>query len=343
MKGRYIAIALLSIVAGSSCYKDLLPKEQDYFSNNVNYGRDAYQVNLGRTNIFVGDFNPDYSSQPLTFAIQNPKHADSSAAPELLAMTDTWQWKKYYSGLETSVADIEAKRTKEQRPVLDIRPNSGDIIFWNMDSVKIRPGIYTFDILVKNGGGQKLFAKRTLDVRRPRPYDPFEFTDDTYTRKSETDGGILHPDISGVQDELNSDMKRENIIVYVRKTGTQSNTVTFKFFDQDSLPISLTKFNFMQWDSLKYYSKTIDANVPFAFNRRIPKDSMTVTYDIPNPFPVLADVGNSDERAGITFSWTRVSFGHRVNANISFRFAIYEPGNWDVLFKFKTNPRFTND
>jgi hypothetical protein len=341
MKVSYIL--LIMMITASSCYKDLIPKEKDYFSNNVSYGRDAYQVNTGRTNIFMGDFNSDYSSQPLTFTIQNPKHSDSTAAPELLQQVATWQWQKYYSGYETNIADIYQKRVKENRPILDIRPNSGDIIFWNVDTTIVKPGIYTFDILVKNGGGQKLFTKRTLDVRRPRPYDPYEYWDDTYIQKSEADGGIIHPDISGVQDELNNDYKRENINIYVRRTDIKSNTLTFKFFDKDSLPIPVSRFNTEQWDSLKYYSKTIDVNVPFAFNRTIPSDSSSVTWDITSPFPVLADVGNSDEKADITFNWTRVSFGTRRNASIHLRFAIYEPGNWDIIYKFKVNPHFTND
>jgi hypothetical protein len=333
-------IALAITITG--CYKNLIPGEKDFFSDNANLGRENYQVNLGRTNVFIADFNPDYSTQPLTFTIENVRHQDSTAAPELLEQIDTWQWKKYYKGDEKSIAEIEAKRVKEKRPVLDIRPNSGDVIFWNSDSSKIKPGIYTFDVRVKNNAGQKVFRKRILDIRRPRPYEPYEFDDATGLRKTGNDG-ILHPGVSGLRDDFNNALKNEDVIMYFNKKDDKGNSVTFKFYDKDSLPIPVNRFNSMKWDTLMYRSPTADAWVHFGFNRQMAEDSSTVKYDITNPFPVLADVGTGGERAGINFIYNRIAFGYRQTAGLSFGFAIYEPGNWEVIYKFRINPKFTDD
>ncbi|WP_160716515.1 DUF5007 domain-containing protein [Chitinophaga solisilvae] len=327
----------------TGCYKELLPKEKDYFSNDAAFNGDEYMVNIGRTNVFIAKFNPNYSTQPLDFIIQQVVHRDGSPAPELLEQVDTWQWKKFYSGQEKTIAEIYDKRIRQKRPVLDIRPNSGDVIFWNTDSSRIKPGLYYFDILVKNNGGQKLFQRRKLYVKRPRPYEPYEFNDDTGERKKDEDGGILHPSLSGVKDDLNNNMNNTDVNVYFRKTGTESNTLTIKFFDKDSLPVKLSRFNLIKWDSLAYTSKITDGPIRFGFNRRMAADSSAVTYDIPNPFPVLADVGSTDERAFISFPYERIAFGSRTKASLAFTFGIFEPGSWEMIFKFKVNPRFKND
>lgn len=61
----YAMLGMLTMMV-SSCYKNLLPKEKEHFSNNANFDGDQYFANFGRTNVFYGKFNPDYSTQPLT-------------------------------------------------------------------------------------------------------------------------------------------------------------------------------------------------------------------------------------------------------------------------------------
>lgn len=338
---KYAVTGLLAVMA-TSCYKELLPDEKAHFSNNANFDGDTYTAHIGRTNVFYGKFNADYSTQPLTFQFQNILKPDGTPAPELQEEVNTWQWKEYYSGHEKSIEEIYAKRIQVKRPVLDIRENSGDVFFWTTDTTKVKPGTYTFDIFVKNDGGQKTFQKRKLDLRRPRPYEPYEFDDITGEQLAGDQGGVTHPTVIGVKDMLNNELKAENVNVYFRKTGSAKNTVSFKFFDQDSLPIRLSSFNITQWDSLAYFSNTIQEKVFFGFNRKMSEDSTVVTWDITNPYPVLADVG-IDEKANISFMYDRVSYGNRTQALIGLTFAIFEPGSWDVIFKFKVNPKFTND
>ncbi len=337
------AIVLLLAFMAAGCYKHMVPDEEDFFSNNMNYNRNNFPVNLGRTNVYAYIFNADYSTQPLDFSLENVRHSDSSAAPELLENVDTKQWKEYYSGLETTVAQIEAKRTTVKRPVLDIRPHSGEIFFWNTDSARVKPGIYYFDVRVKNKGGEKVFKNLILDVRRPRPYDPYEFDDITGLRKPLDQGGINHPDVGGVVNMLNLNLPRDSVNVYFRKTDVKGNTLTFKMFDEDSVPISFSHFNLTRWDSLRYRSGAAGVDIAFGFNRRMSPDSTVLTYDVTSPFPMLADVSGNSDKASITFAYNRVSFGQRYNAAIGLTFAIYEPGDWEVVFKFKVNPKFQDD
>jgi hypothetical protein len=335
-------LCLLPFLAGG-CYKDLVPEEEDYFSNNMNYNRNNFPVNLGRTNVYSYIFNADYSTQPLDFTLENVRHADSSEAPELLDKVPARLWKDYYTGKEAGIPEIEAKRYTEQRPLLDIRPHSGEIFFWTTDSTKVKPGNYLFDVRVRNKSGEKVFKNMVLEVRRPRPYEPYEFDDITGIRKAPDQGGITHPDVGGVVDMLNLTLPRDSVNVYFIKTGTKGNTLTFKVFDQDSLAIPFSRFNLTQWDSLRYRSGMIGEDVAFAFNRKMNEDSTAVTYDITNPFPMLADVSGNSDKAYIAFQYNRISFGRRYNAGIGLSFAIYEPGEWEVVFKFKLNPKFQDD
>lgn len=338
-----LTVGILALML-AGCYKNMVPNEKDFFSNNMSYNRNTFPVNLGQANVYAFIFNADYSTQPLDFAIENVRRvADRSPAPQLLQQVDVRQWTKDYTGMEKTVAEIEAKRTIVKRPVLDIRPHSGELFFWNVDSGKVKREGYFFDIRVRNKGGEKVFKDMLLDVRMARPYDPFEFDEATGARKALDKGGITYPDVSGVVDALNLNIPRDSVNVYFRKKDTKGNTLTFRFFDKDSLPIKFSRFNTTKWDSLKYRSSMLGSNVTFGFNRKMNADSTAVTYDVTNPFPVLADVSGNTEKAYIRFEYNRVSFGRRYDASIGLNLAIYEPGDWEVIFKFKVSPKFEND
>lgn len=340
-----ITLGVLLAVSGllESCYKKNLPKVGDYMSRDMNFKQDAFTVNLGQDNVFTQIFNADYSSEPLTFNIENVRKFDESPAPNLLEKTEVSLWNDYFTGKETSIAEIEKKQYKEQRPLLDMRAHSGELFFWRTDSNQVKPGLYWFDVNVTNDAGSHLFKKLLLNVRLPHPYEPYEFDDSTGVRLPEEEGGIIHPSsLSGAVDFLNRELPADSVNVYFHKKGTAKNTVTFKFYDQDSLPIALTKFNMTQWDSLHFESSmTGDFVWPFAFNRKFSQDSLSVTYDIPNPFPALAAVGT--DKANIEFSYNRVAFGTRVNASIGLTFALFEPGEWEIIFKYKIDPKFEDD
>ncbi|GAA4311277.1 hypothetical protein GCM10023143_20300 [Compostibacter hankyongensis] len=339
-----VSVVLLLGLLSTGCYDRFVPDKKDYFSANANYSVTSFTAILGRTNVFINIFNADYSTQPLDFTIENVRHEDSSAAPELLQQVDAREWKTFYQGNEKTLAEVEAKRYTEKKPIFEIRPHSGELFFWNTDSSKVKPGTYYFDVRVKNHGGEKVFHNLVLSVRRPHPYDPYEFDDITGERKEIKDGGVTHPTSYGMVDELSRPLPADSVYISFRKTGTgKTNTVSFIFLDQDSVPISLSHFNTTKWDSLKYHSNMADADVYFGFNRKMNADSTKVTFDITNPFPVLADVSTNWDVAHIDFSYNRISFNHRVDAGLGFSFSIYEPGNWDVIFQFHKNPKFDDD
>jgi hypothetical protein len=347
MKMKRMTIHLLAwcgagLLAG--CYKDTLPEERDYMSKDMNFKKESFVANLGRMNVFVDIFNADYSTQPLQFTLQSPRIDSKTPAPMLLDEVETRQWKQYYTGTEASIAEIEAKRITVRRPVLDLNGENGELVVWPVDSNKVRYGKYYFDVKVKNGAGERVFPGLQLDLRRPRPYEPYEYDDVTGVRKADNAGGIIRPTIiSGHKDAQGGDIKAENVQVYFIKTGNAANTLTFRFVDKDSAVIPISTFNIQRWDSLYYFSKMADRNVKFGFNRRIPGDSLSVTYDITNPFPVLAEAFAGDELAEYIFTFSRVSYGYRMIGKIGMKFSIHEPGEWTVVFRYMINPKFSDD
>jgi len=334
----------LLAVALAGCYKDSLPVEKDYMSKDMAFRKETFVANLGRSNIYTNIFNADFSTQPLQFEVAAVRDGERNPAPLLLEEVDSRQWKDYYTGQETSIAEIEAKRVTVRRPLLDMNSQNGQLVVWPTDSNHVRYGKYFFDVKVKNGAGERLFPGLLLDLRRPRPYEPYEFDDITGIRKADNAGGLIRPSlITGHKDPQGRDIKAENVRIYFVKTGDAANTLTFKFVDKDSLPIPISTFNYQRWDSLYYSSKMADRNVKFGFNGRIPKDSMSVTYDITNPFPVLAEAFAGDELAEYIFSFTRVVYGYRSIGRIGLKFSIHEPGEWTVVFRYLINPKFSDD
>lgn len=341
----FTAASLLALLMGAAgCYKDLLPEEKDHLSNNMNYTTQSFIANLGETNVFINVFNADYSSQPLTFTIENVRSGDKQPAPVLRSLVDTRQWKNWYSGHEKTVQEIEAKTFVTKRPILDIRENSGEIIFWNVDSLTVPYGVYYFDVRVKNKGGERVFTNLMLDLRRPHPYEPYIMDDLTGLQKPLTSGGVVKAhDARNVRDYLQRLQPKDSIDVFFVKTGTAANTVSFRFFNRDSSIIPLTVFDVQRWDSLYYYSPQANTQVEFGFNRRFDIDSTIVTYDIPNPFPVLTDVSGGLDMAQISFNFKRVNFGRQELGFVALRFAILEPGEWTVAVKFRQTPKFEDD
>lgn len=337
--------SLLALLLGAGgCYKDFLPDEKDHFSNNMNYTTESFVAVLGETNAFINVFNADYSTQPLTFQIENPRRSDKSAAPFLLQSVDTRQWKSWYSGHEKTIDEIMSKTFVTKRPILDIRENSGEIIFWNVDSLTVPYGVYYFDVRVKNKGGERVFSNLQLDVRRPHPFEPYTHDDITGVQKALTSGGVVKASAAhNVRDYLQRISPKDSIDVFFVKTGTAANTVSFRFFNPDSTIIPLSVYDMQNWDSLYYWSPQAATQVKFGFNRRFDTDSTIVTYDITNPFPILTDVSGGIDMAEMFFRFKRVNFGRQEAGHVAVRFAIQEPGEWTVAVKFRQRPKFEDD
>jgi len=359
-----VVLFLAVIVTFSGCRKIFdLPDEKDYLSTKMTYFTTEFPPTLGRLNLYQGIFNADNSSFPMTFEIVNARFGDGRSADDMLAKKPVLVWTQEYTGNEKSLAEIEAKRKIEERPMLEVRP-SGDIILWPSatsevfkprDSVTYPQDIRYFDIKVKNSGGTRIIKNLSIIPYREIPYFPADDIN-RYSGKPNTttpNGTTLQhnfPVIFGMIGEgTNAELKANGggqsgvVYTYIRKVpGGTGNSLRFKFLNKDSVAINPAKFNETKWEQLVH-----------GFNME--KTSEYVKFDVAYPIPVakiptrFTSGGVTNTGGGYTahveFVYSRIGFGgRREQGVISQEFAIYEKGDWEIVFHFKTvNPKFEDE
>lgn len=357
---KYFVVALLAIITFSGCKKIFdLPDEKDYLSNNVNFSNKILEPIIGRTNL-IGGFNSDNSTNPITFEIVNARFGDGKPVTDLFATAPTYVWTAPYTGLEKSLAEIEAKRKIETHQIFEMR-SSGEFILWPSatnqilkprptDSTNLSQDTRFFDVKVKNTGGERLIKDFQIRPYRERPYEPSnDFNAFT---------GLPAPDpkfpfdkklrdyirpylnnVIGATSNLNlvSNNDKKDAIVYIRPlaSGGNGHTLRIVVLGKDSLPIDPKKFN-----------ETVWAKMIHGFNMQM--TDKYVQYDVAYPIPLVeipTSYATGGSRAKVELSYSRLGFGGgRTVANFGIDFAIYKAGDWEIVFYFKTeNPKFANE
>ncbi len=332
----YLGLLLVSgIVMIGSCRK--LPEVADYLSPNAQFTKSRYEPVLGRNKLELTQFSPDASSYPLNFELQNLRRADGSPAPELTELIKVKDWIAPYTGLETSIAEIEAKRKEVDKPFFSIRPGSGDFVFAAASSSAIRSypdSSYLFDINISTKTGvQKTVKDQKLIPLKEIPTEPTVYTN-VYTRtwndyvRASSATNLYHKQDS----VMLTDKASDHIRIYFVKKGT-GNSLTFKFFDKDSIAIDPAKFSLTKWNELVH-----------GFNMQM--TATEVKYDVAYPIPLtgIATKYASNGRASVKFEYPRRGFGNiPLNGSFGFNFSIFEAGDWEIVFKFNRNIRFQNE
>lgn len=343
--GLIIASALL-VLAGC---KKWLPEDLDYLSPQAVYTQTEFYPVLGRTTVYSRIFSTDNSNTPIHFEITNVRYkATGKPTNDLEKEVSTWVWKKAYTGNEKSVAEINAKRVKEKRPVWQVRETSGDFILWaGSDSTMLRTqpdSGYLFDVVASNSGSTRTYKDLILDPWFIQPYEPYDkdpYTGGPLYKANINDQSHLRPYhphplvINVIGDQTDEPVESDSVNVYFYKTG-DGNTLTFKFLDNDSTLINPAMFNRTVWDSLVH-----------GFNVKITDTS--VSYDVAYPIPVVnyptRFTTSNGAEAQVRFTYDRIGYGgRRQTAAIVFAFAIYQKGDWEVVFHFHgDNPKFRDE
>jgi hypothetical protein len=172
---------------------------------------------------------------------------------------------------------------------------------------------------------------------RERPYEPSNLN--AITGQSVANG--IYPSVtSNIKgDSTNLSLSAADIDVYIRKANDGKpggNTISFMFLDKYFQPINPNKFALTDWNNLLH-----------GFN--VQKTATKVTYDVAYPMPLVQLPTRfttvDGRRCSVRFAWARIGFGgFQQEATLGLDFAIYEGGNWEIVFAFKKdNPKFTND
>ncbi|WP_276482901.1 DUF5007 domain-containing protein [Paraflavitalea pollutisoli] len=321
----------------------LLPEYREALSLEAGFSQTTFEPVVGRTTMFSNVFvNPNNSSTyPIDFTIVNARRFSGEAAPELSDIFPVKVWKQAYTGNETSVAEIEAKRVTEYHNLFEVRKHSGDFVLWSSATSNLlrcqADSGYIFDVEMSNGGGRRYFRNMRLMPFRERPYEPSNLN--AITGQSVANGIYPSTMIGVVGDSTNQVLSAADVDVFIRKSEEGKpggNTISFMFLDKYFRPIDPAKFADTDWNNLLH-----------GFN--MTKTATRVTYDVAFPVPAVPLATRfttaDGRRATTSFAWSRLGYGGlRQEAEIGLNFAIYEPGNWEIVFAFKKdNPKFSND
>lgn len=351
--GRLMYISLLAIFLGGCSKWYSLPPDENYLSENINYTALRFQPVLGRTTV-MGNFVADNSNLPLRFEIVNARNGDGSPVKSFIQTGQVKVWSVPYSGLETSVAEIEAKRKVEERPMFEVLP-SGEFVLWSsaVNDNFLKTGLdstYTYDVKVSNDKGARIIRNLVLSPVRERPYEP-SFHIDQYTgaplyEATGTPKRLLPNILSEFrgqttnrqlvrEDNAGTTSVRQDCWVYFHRRG-DGNSLTFKFMDKDSLPINPARFNGTKWAELLH-----------GFNMQM--TSEFVRYEVAYPIPLVnvpTIYTTSDGlQASVNFSSNRIGFsGTREITRLGLSFNIFQAGDWEIIFFFHNEtPKFDNE
>lgn len=354
-----MVMVLFALIALSGCKKLYnLPEEKDYLSNNINYTNKVFEPIIGRTNL-MGGFNGDNSTQPITFEIVNARFGDGKPVTDIFQKVPTYVFTAPYTGLEKSLAEIEAKRKIEVHTLFEVR-SSGEFILWGSSTnqlIKPRPVDSTnfsqdtrfFDVKIKNTGGERLIRDLQIRPFRERPYEPSNDFN-VYTGLPAPDPKFpfdkklrdyIRPYLNDVigatsNNKLISNDDQKDVVVYIRPfTGGNGHSLRIKVLNKDSVEINPAAFNETVWDKMIH-----------GFNMQ--KTDKYVQYDVAYPIPLVeipTFYAPGGSRAKAQLSYSRGSFGGgRIIANFGVDFAIYQAGDWEIVFHFKTeNPKFISE
>lgn len=337
MRNKNIVFVLGFVLAtGLGCGK-YFPEERENIGSNSQFSQILFEPILGRNN-YYSPFYKGTTTYPTEFFVRNIRKRNGEPAPEFESILPVVVWKSAYTGTETTIDEIRAKQEVQNRPILDIGRYSGDITVWNTARSSFIRAIpdsgYLFDVEITNSGGRRFFRNLKLMPYRERPTEP---SNREVNSGQELSPGVFSASLNNVKgDSTNRYLSGGDLMVSIKKREGADGKITFRFLDKDGKLMNPNLFSKTDWKNLVH-----------GFNPVI--TSTGVTYDVVYPIPLVriktayttADGG----MAKVAFRYQRVGFAGAIEtASIEFPFAIYESGNWEVLFQFVTdNPRFTND
>ncbi|MBO9593808.1 MAG: DUF5007 domain-containing protein [Niabella sp.] len=335
----YWILFAAGMISALSC-KRLIPQERENIGLESDINQGVFSPTLGRTTTFIDIFSKQSTTYPATFKILNFRRRSGDAARELETVIPVLVWKQAYTGKETSLDEIERKRAKENHQLFEIGERSGDLTMWaEATSAMFRSqpdSGYLFDLEVSNSGGRRYFQALQLMPMKEIPFEPTNIDQLTGMPVRE----FVYPSAVNMKgDSTGRELSSGDVRVYIRKVddgGKNSNKLTIRFLDRHDQFINPDKFSNTNWAGLLH-----------GFN--MVKNATGVTFDVAYPIP-LAKLRTiyttaSGEMAALRFSYLRTVIGGETKENyLGLNFRIFEPGNWEIVFKFvNDNPRFTND
>jgi len=326
-------------MAGTSC-TSLIPDDLDALGDDVTLTVTEFTPYLGRTSTYENIVNvSNKSTLPITFNIVGARTYDGQPAPELTTKYPVKVWNGSYSGEETSLEEIEAKRKIEYRPMLEVQHKNGDLVFWNTGNqsfvITAPENGYLFDLEIQNSGGRRYVRDVVLKPFKERPYEPSQY--DPLSGLSTT--AFLRPSYMNIFDSRNGNNIVLDVRAYIFKQTENTapgNTFTVSVLDSLGQAIDVQKFKDTDFEHLVH-----------GFNHRFHDGK--VTYDVAYPMPLVSYptryTNIAGDRSRIALRYDRIGYGGvRQEARLWMDIAIFEEGHWELQFRFNGgSPKFENE
>jgi hypothetical protein len=334
-----------------------LPEEQEFLSPNINYPSQIFEPIIGRTSV-LGAPNTDNSTKPLTFEIVNARYGDGRPVTDIFQLKPTYVWVGEYTGIETSLEEIEAKRKMEERPVFEVQ-ESGKFVLWESstndliapraaDSSNLVQDRRYFDLKITNIGGERIIRDFQLIPWRELPYEPNNdinpytggVAPDPKDPRNPNKRDYIRPSLTnliGAESNRNlvTNDDQKDVVVYIRPfEGGNGHNLRFAFWGPDSTTINPSRFNETRWNDLVH-----------GFNRVNTPEY--VQYDVAYPIPLttVATKYTTGGSAKLEFAYSRLGFNSvRTTAYIRLNFKIFREGDWEIIFHFRRElPKFEDE
>lgn len=294
------------ILFAFSCKKE---NTDGFLSPALKYPNPTMKIAVGASLIQSGAMITDESTKPLVFSIEAIRTEDGKVATQLMGYkVDTYFWNAEYTGKEKTVDELNQKRTKVNRPAIDINPDNGNIIIYPeaTDTTLLTKGKYSLDIRVKNSAGERVIQNAlNIEISYAPPYS---------YRFRGVDGNLTGIDVT-FDRQSNTGNK---ILVYVlKKDGTPVDPKKLLGYDYSTTP-GVTDLK--DWHNLGLNNPTKYTEFPDHLELEI--------AGFPLPFVAGAvlriDMYNNGEVNGKYF-------------NYWFDMAILKEGVWKVTIQLKYN------
>ncbi|HLT86212.1 MAG TPA: DUF5007 domain-containing protein [Sphingobacterium sp.] len=327
------------IILLSSCTSNI-PDDLDALSDDITVTTRDFSPYLGRKTAFEDVVNvSNKSTLPLDFRIAGIRTAEGRPAPELLESYPVKVWTQAYTGRETSIAEIEAKRKEEYRPMFEIQQKSGNLTFWNVGSsatIETLPSEgYLFDIELSNTGGRRYVRDLVLQPRKERDYEPSQYDDINGLART----AFLRPNmlVNVVGDRTGLPILDTRVYIFKDEENTDpGNTLSISALDSLGNTIDIQKFKDTDFEHLVH-----------GFNHRFVDGK--VVYDVAYPMPLVnfptRYTNSGGDRASLLLRYDRIGRNGILNqAWIRFEFAIFREGHWEIQIRFNgETPKFENE
>lgn len=324
----YNCLWLLALLLCAVSCKKNIPDNRDSLGDEVSYSVREITPTLGVKTVYenittVGS----NTSQPLNFSLVNVRQYNGESATVLTERFPVKVWKQEYTGLETSLQEIEDKRSVEYRPMLEIGKNNGNLTFWesgNSNIVKTLPDSgYLFDVQIENLGGRRFVRDMRLKPYKEMPYSPSNYDPVTGVATN----SFVYP--SRMINLYGEQRLVTNVRVYFNKDEKNvepGSSLTFSFLDSLNNPIDPMLFNETNWDFLVH-----------GFDREL-KDNKMV-YKVAYPMPLITKptryTTTDGQRASVDFKYSRIGYGgFRQESTLGLNFGIFEEGHWEIQIRF---------